>query len=645
MKQFILIFFVFCLFTSAWAQTDNISVESIEVELPSVIMQNVEYPVNILLLSGGKPVNYTDTLTININNVPRRIGFKNGLATFMYTFLEKQTLSIRYKQATYKQLVSPIPLWYSIIPPLIAILFALLFKEVFVALFIGLLSGTFVIYLYNGVGVISAFFKGIFAIVDEYILQALYNTSHISIIVFSMLIGATVSIITRNGGMQGIVNIILRYARTPRSGQMATWLMGIAIFFDDYANTLVVGSTMRPVTDRLRISREKLAYIVDSTAAPVASVAFVTTWIGAELSYIQDGIRTLGLDANPYQVFFNSLQYAFYPLLTLLFVFLLIRMGRDYGPMLKAERKTRSSGTTDEAKIKQSYSEFEGIEEKSMHKARAYNALIPIGVIILGTMVGLFYTGWDSLVWNNQNIGFATKLSQIIGAADSYKALMWSSLGGVISAIVLSMVQRILTLKQATESMVKGFKTMLTAILILTLAWALALLTENLHTASFISNILHDAAVNPGFLPSITFIVSALVAFSTGTSWGTMAIMYPIILPATWLLSIDYGMDENAAMAIFYNVVSTVIAGSVLGDHCSPISDTTILSSLASSCNHIQHVRTQMPYALTVGTIAVFLGTLPSGFGVPVWILFPIAILLMYLVIRIFGHKTDKQIV
>jgi Na+/H+ antiporter NhaC len=184
---------------------------------------------------------------------------------------------------------------------------------------------------------------------------------------------------------------------------------------------------------------------------------------------------------------------------------------------------------------------------------------------------------------------------------------------------------------------------MLTAILILTLAWALALLTEHLHTAGFISNILRNASVHPGFLPSITFIVSALVAFSTGTSWGTMAIMYPLILPATWLLCVDYGMEHHQAMAIFYNVVSTVIAGSVLGDHCSPISDTTILSSLASHCNHIQHVRTQLPYALTVGSVAILLGTLPSGFGVPVWFLFPIALIVLYLVIRIFGKKSDEQ--
>lgn len=623
----------------------NPPVDSLYVNMPEIIMKNIEYDVDIMLFNGGKPVDYDGDVSVIINGNDLVLPFERGLATYTYVFRENRTFTVNCQSAVYEQSTKPIPLWFSIIPPLLAILFALIFKEVFSALFIGILSGTFVIYFYKGVGVFTAIFQGIFAIIDEYVLYALFERGHLAIIIFSMLIGATVSVITRNGGMQGIVNYIMRFARTAKSGQMATWLMGLSIFFDDYANTLVVGNTMRPITDKLRISRAKLAYIVDSTAAPIASIAFVTTWIGAELSYISDGISTLGLETNPYQVFFHSLQYAFYPFLTLVFVFMLIKSGRDYGPMFKFEKEARLSGIvkTEESGITES--ELVGPEPDCKHKPRAFNALIPIAVIIFGTIAGLLYTGWDSIIWQNQDLGFASKLSHTIGQADSYKALMWSSLGGMLVAVILSLVQKILNLKQSADSMIRGFKTMLTAIIILTLAWALALLTEHLHTAGFISNILCEAAVHPGFLPAITFIVSALVAFSTGTSWGTMAIMYPLILPATWLVCMEYGMDNTQAMSIFNNVVSTVIAGSVLGDHCSPISDTTILSSLASSCNHIQHVRTQMPYALTVGAIAVVFGTIPAGFGIPAYISFPITIVLLFLIIRIFGKETHEQIV
>jgi Na+/H+ antiporter NhaC len=643
MKKLKLIILILILAVSELISAEPM-LDSLSVEMPEIIMQNIEYDVDIMLFNGGKPVDYAGDISLNINGNEYVLHAERGSVTCTHVFEENQTFFIGCQDAFYEQYTKPIPLWFSIIPPLIAILFALIFKEVFSALFIGILSGTFVIYIYKGVGVFSAFFKGIFAIVDEYVLYALFERGHLAIIIFSMLIGATVSVITRNGGMQGIVNYIMRFARTAKSGQMATWLMGLSIFFDDYANTLVVGNTMRPITDKLRISRAKLAYIVDSTAAPIASIAFVTTWIGAELSYISDGISTLGLDTNPYQVFFHSLQYAFYPLLTIVFVFILIKSGRDYGPMFKFEKEARLMGVvkTEESEITEN--ELRGPDPDSKRKPRAFNALIPIAIIIFGTIAGLLYTGWDVSTWQNHDLGFASKLSQTIGQADSYKALMWSSLGGMLTAVVLSLVQKLMNLKQSADSMIRGFKTMLTAIIILTLAWALALLTEHLHTAGFISNILSEAAVHPGFLPAITFVVSALVAFSTGTSWGTMAIMYPLILPATWLVCMEYGMDNTQAMSIFNNVVSTVIAGSVLGDHCSPISDTTILSSLASSCNHIQHVRTQMPYALSVGAVAIVVGTIPAGFGIPVYVSFPIAIILLFLIIRIFGKKTLEQL-
>ncbi len=234
----------------------------------------------------------------------------------------------------------------SIIPPLIAIIFALGFREVYSALFTGLFVGSVIITYYQGYSFFAAIFYGLFAIIDVYILESLNDSAHLSIIVFSMMIGAMVTLISHNGGMRGVVNILARYARNPRSGQFVTWMLGMAIFFDDYANTLVVGNTMRPVTDRLRISREKLSYIVDSTAAPIAAIAFVTTWIGAELSYIQDGINVIGLNETAYDIFLNSLQFSFYPVLALLFILILVQSNRDFGPMLTAEKNARKNINT-----------------------------------------------------------------------------------------------------------------------------------------------------------------------------------------------------------------------------------------------------------------------------------------------------------
>jgi Na+/H+ antiporter NhaC len=501
-------------------------------------------------------------------------------------------------------------------------------------LFIGLLIGTSIIQFYQGYNILESVFYGLFAIVDTYVLNSLTNGSHMIILLFSLFIGGMVNLIVQNGGMKGVVKIMLKYAYSPRSGQFITWLLGIAIFFDDYANTLVVGNTMRPITDRMKISREKLSYIVDATAAPVAALALVTTWIGIELSYNQDGISAIGINDSAYGVFISSLNTRFYPIYTIIFMFILIVMKRDFGPMLKAERKARKIDLSKIAEKKQK-------NKIVKYNSKWFNAAIPVLVIILGTFIGLLYTGWDSNIWSDDSIKFSSKLSTFIGHSNSYLALLWASLSGVIIAIALSMGQKILNLRECIESLITGFKTMFNAILILILAWSLAQITKDLHTADFITQSLVYAKISPYFLPTMTFILSALIAFSTGSSWGTMAIMYPLILPASWLICKNFGFDYNESIAIFYNVVSSILAGSVLGDHCSPISDTTILSSLASSCNHIEHVRTQLPYALTVGAVSIVFGTLPSAYGISSLVLFPLGIIVLYLIIKFMGKKVE----
>lgn len=521
----------------------------------------------------------------------------------------------------------PMPLWMSILPPLVAIVMALVIKEVISSLFIGILTGTFLMAYYGGASPASALSGGVLRVVDTYVVGSLFDADHVTIIVFTLIIGGMVRIITVNGGMQGVVNWLSRRARGPRSGQLMTFLMDLCIFFDDYSNTLVVGNTMRPIADKLKVSREKLAYIVDSTSAPVVAVAFVTTWIGAELSYIQDGINAIGLEASAYSVFFHSLAYSFYPFLTLGFVLMVIFSGRDYGPMLTAERKARQASSME--------TEMTNNVAKPAH---IIDALIPLAVLIFGTIIGLVTTGYDASVWQS-GTGFFSKLSATIGAANSYKALLWASVLSLLTAIVMTLLRGDMKFGKIMEEMVEGFKAMFNAVLILTMAWAIALVTKDMHTAEFVSQLLVQWSLSPVLVPVLTFLLAALIGFSTGTSWGTMAILYPLILPASWLLCQEQGLSVDATMPLFYNVVASVLAGSVMGDHCSPISDTTIMSSLASSCNHLQHVRTQMPYALTVGGVAMLLGVLPTALGLPSWAAFLMAFGVLWIVVRFVGKK------
>lgn len=521
------------------------------------------------------------------------------------------------------------PLWMSVLPPLVAIVMALVVKEVLSSLFVGILSGAFIMALYAGNGPAEALGGGLLRVVDTYIVGSVFDADHVKIIVFTLLIGGMVRIITVNGGMQGIVNWLSRKAKSARSGQLMTFLMDLCVFFDDYSNTLVVGNTMRPVTDKLKISREKLSYIVDSTSAPVVAVAFVTTWIGAELSYIQQGIDAVGLQTSAYSVFFNSLAYSFYPFLTLAFVLMLIVSGRDFGPMLKAERNARSAVT--------SAGEQDAAEQK---KAHIMDALVPLLVLIFGTIIGLVATGYDASVWKADS-SFFSKLSATIGQANSYQALLWSSILSLLTALVMTLVRGTLKFDKVMEEMVEGFKTMFNAVLILTMAWSIALVTKDMNTAEFVSQLLLKWSLSPALVPILTFVLACLIGFSTGTSWGTMAILYPLILPASWLLCQEQGLSIDASMPLFYNVVASVMAGAVMGDHCSPISDTTIMSSMASGCNHLSHVSTQMPYAMTVGCVALVAGVPPSAFGLPSWMAFILALAILAVVVRFVGKKVS----
>ncbi len=503
-----------------------------------------------------------------------------------------------------------------------------------VALFLGVWVGAWIASGDPALG----WFTGFFEAIQTYILEALTDGGHGAIILFSLLIGGLVGLIQKGGGTQAIVHLVTKWAKSAGRGQLATAFLGITIFFDDYANTLIVGGTMRPITDSLRISREKLAYIVDSTAAPVACIALVTTWIGTEVGYISEAIAQIpDYDEAAYSVFLNSIGYSFYPLLAIFFVFMVAGMKRDFGPMLSAERRARTTGQLFRPGAKVGVAEADAhlLEPNEGTPSRLANAFVPIGVLVIGVLVGLYITGSEAE-------GPGASLQDIIGSADSYKAMMWASLASVVTAVVMYVSQRLMSLDEAVESLMAGMRTMLFALMILTLAWALSGVNEALGTGEFLKDLLSDRLI-PGLVPALVFILAAATAFATGSSWGAMGILMPLVVPLAWNVLAADGLHTDAEYHhIIYSAVSAVLAGAVWGDHCSPISDTTILSSLASQCDHIDHVRTQIPYALTVGGVALFLGTIPAGFGAPWWAVLPVGAIVLYLILRFVGKPVDE---
>jgi Na+/H+ antiporter NhaC len=525
--------------------------------------------------------------------------------------------------------------WIAILPPLLTIAAALISKRVVPALFLGIWMGAWAI---NDFGLVGLW-TGLLDTFQVFVANALSNPDHTAIVLFSMMVGGMVGIISRNGGMQGIVNHIVKWADSARHACLATASLGCAIFFDDYANTLVVGNTMRPVTDSMRVSRAKLAYIVDSTAAPVACIAVVTTWIGYEIGLIGDSISKMqGLDAEAYLLFLNTLPYSFYPILAIAFVFMVSATGRDFGPMLEAERHAQENGSAHPDMDRTSSQETDNLVPIDGKPQRAFNAYIPVAVMVFGMLIGLYVTGKDAVA----DIADPT-LQDIIGNANSYTALMWSSLASMMAAALLTLGQRIMGLEEVVNSWFHGVRAMLMAMIILILAWSLGEVTDILKTADFLVSVLGDSL--PTFiLPTIVFLLAAATAFATGSSWGAMGILFPLAMPLTWAVMVAQGQAGPEHMHILYSSVSAILAGAVWGDHCSPISDTTILSSLASGCDHIEHVRTQLPYAMTVGAVAILFGSIMTALGSPWWIGMSLGLISLWLILRFIGKPSQVPI-
>jgi len=533
-----------------------------------------------------------------------------------------------------------IPGWLSVVPPLVAIGLALVFKDVLISLFLGVYVGALVLFQWHP---LTAFARSI----DAFVLPSLADLDHAKIVVFTTLLGGMVGVITKSGGTRGIVDRLTPYATSSRRGQLATWVLGVLVFFDDYANTLIVGSTMRPITDRLRISREKLAYIVDSTAAPVASVMPISTWIGFEVGLIAAAFTQIGLDQNAFSAFVASIPFRFYPILALVLGFTIAATGRDFGPMLAAERRAAHKGELikDGDKPLADY-RSEALEPPDGTRFRALNAVLPIATVIVVTLAGLYTTGAAALAAQAGAPPSGSWLwwRDLFSNSDSFTTLLWASLAGLTVAIALPLVQGLLSVRQSMEATVEGFKAMLMALVVLALAWSIGSVCAELHTADWVVGVT-EGVLSPHLLPVLVFLISAAVSFATGTSWGTMGILIPLVIPIAHGLSVGGGHPpgQGVYMTVMLGTISSVLAGSVWGDHCSPISDPTILSSTASGSDHIAHVRTQLPYALGVGVVGMLVGDVPTAYGLPAWVSLLVGTAVIVGGVLWFGKKSDVE--
>lgn len=491
-----------------------------------------------------------------------------------------------------------------LLAPLAAIILSFITRKVHFSLATGILIGFVLIGLDDTLSLKKSF-TGLFD-------SVLFDAENLKILTFTGLISMMINVMVYNGNIDLIGQKLLSLATNRKSAQLMAWFTGLLIFFDDYANTLIVGNTLRPITDRYKVSREKLAYIVDSTAAPVAAIALVSTWIGTEVREIS---KALGdhLTASPYAYFLNSLSYSFYPVLTLVFILITILSGREFGPMLKA---------------KPTYQRQEPKKNQRKHCSFLI-ALLPIIVLVVVSLGLMCYTGYLTI-----GDGQFT-LSEAIGEADTINSLLMGSIASFLVANLYAVSN--LSQAQFYQTIWADFKKILLPLSVLLVAWSLGYVITELNTGDKIAQLL-PSNTTPYILPAAIFLTSAMVSFATGSSFSTMGIVYPIALSIVLSVCAQLGFSADASNEILYHSIASVLAGAVFGDHCSPISDTTILSSIASKCNHIQHVRTQLPYALSVGGVSLFLSLTLANVGLPPLIVFGVGIFILYMIVMVFGR-------
>ncbi|EAH6261302.1 Na+/H+ antiporter NhaC family protein [Campylobacter upsaliensis] len=544
----------------------------------------------------------------------------------------------------------------TLLPPFIAIILAFITKDVILSLFMGVLSGTFLLSLASNI-----FFVDTIALINiydtlvesfskiiSYVLKSTSDPVNAGIILQILCIGGLVALITKMGGAKAIALQFAKRAKTAISAQLNTWFIGLLIFFDDYANLLIVGPIMRPLADKFKISREKFAFIIDSTAAPVAGIAIISTWIGLEVSLIKNAYASIGIDnISAFGIFVETIPYRFYNIFMLFFVALTAIMGREFGSMYAAQIRAKTTGqiapVSKSAALDTAELEDQFLAPKDGIEIRAFDAIVPVMTLIILAILGFYFNGFSVLEGEELANAKANPLSfetlrSAFGSADSSIVLFQAALFAAIVAIFIGVRRRIFNIKEAIETWIYGWKTMIFTIVLLLLAWSLSSIVKDLGTSTFITHLLADKL--PEFiLPATIFAFASLISFAIGTSYGTMGVLMPLAVPLAFEVAKLNGLEGEALHHYMVLNISCVLTGAIFGNHCSPISDNVILSSMSAKCDHMEHVRTQIPYALFICAISLFTGYIPTALGLSVWFVLPLNFILITLLLRIIGKK------
>ena len=485
--------------------------------------------------------------------------------------------------------------WWSLVPPLLAIVLALLTKEVYSSLFIGVAAGAL---LYTGFHPWNAFVA---------FFDIMKNSMNLNILIFDVLLGMIIVLMSKSGGSAAYGKWAGSKIKTKKSAMLATTGLGVLIFVDDYFNCLTVGSVMRPVTDRYKVSRAKLAYIIDATAAPVCIIAPISSWAAAVNSYVPDDAGITG-----FQLFLSTIPYNLYAILTLVMVLFVITAGFDFG-LMKVHERNAAKGDL----FTSGGEEFDQVKEEEISaNGKVIDLVLPVLVLIVSAIGAMIYTGF---------LGGATDIVTAFSGCDAETSLIFATMITVFFMLLLYLPRKVVTFKGFMDSFVEGFKMMIPAIAILIFAWSLKGMGDALEISTFVKNIVGSNTSASVILPAILFVVAVFLSFSTGTSWGTFAILVPIAIAM-------FPGSENLQMMIIS--VSAVLAGAVCGDHVSPISDTTVMSSAGAQSNHINHVTTQMQYAAVVAVIS-FIGYIIAGFVHIWWVVLGISLVLLLITLTV----------
>ena len=564
----------------------------------------------------------SSSVVVNVDgeDVEYDLADEEGASAYVDSYADNLTndsnfeTNIKTALAKVRESIKTYATFWALLPPIIAIVLALITKEVYSSLFIGILAGGLIYSNFN-------FEKTVVHVFKEGFIDSVADSYNIGIIIFLVLLGALVAMMNKTGGSAAFGRWAAKHIKTTLGAQLATIALGVLIFIDDYFNCLTVGSVMRPVTDAKKVSREKLSYLIDATAAPVCIIAPISSWAAAVAGFAKGAGAESGMS-----LFVRAIPFNFYAILTIVMMLFISITRFDYGPMKKFEAAARMGKAIEEIDARKSD------ELKENDKGKVIDLLIPVLFLIIACVIGMIYSGGFFTEGEEGYHNFVTAFSN----SDASVGLVYGSFITIIFAVIYFLCRRVISFKDCMEAIPEGLKAMTPAILILVCAWTLKTMTDSLGAKIFISQLVEGSAGSFSmFLPAIIFAIAVGLSFATGTSWGTFGILIPIVL------SVFSGSDGNITII----AISACMAGAVCGDHCSPISDTTIMASAGAECNHINHVSTQLPYALTVAGVS-FVSYIIAGFIQSAWIALPISIALMigtlFVLKLILGKKESK---